>query len=532
MDNADLQSTPEENKESQFNFQHYAEFRFIGGQSSGATLKLASGEYLIGNQDDCDIVFAPEISDPTVFKIIVSDEFIPSVSSVAGDFTLYGGNGETKALLGETPVELQSGMRIGCGTDFLVWHSNWTEYRNDWMLVSKSEIEALTKENRASVAPAETSGEQASGENSQDVQSDAQSAEGADAQTEEKSEKGVQTGESEKGKSNKRLLCTAAGLLILVMLYVSQNWGNISEFLFNGSEDEKTALENYVKSSPKGKLFFKDKGNIYNITGVFKNIEDYQTFVDGLPQSGKPIELNIKLLSEVIDTIKRTFRMYGLMVTPVVSDEHFDVYGYVIDPFAEADIRQKVKKDLMSYDFLNFHFVYRAQVEPYIADLLKEKSLDLELYFGRGFIAYKGLFSLSELEKLKEVRRVTSDFVGGDVDIRSYDSLSSEEKKEIIDSTKDSGPKKTGIELPAVISEIMSAPKEPLRTDKKDTGKTDFSIKNITGITKGLQNFMTTKDGNTYFPGARLPGGYEIIKIEPEYIEVEKNGEREVIYIK
>ena len=64
--------------------------------------------------------------------------------------------------------------------------------------------------------------------------------------------------------------------------------------------------------------------------------------------------------------------MYGLSVTPVVQDEHFEVFGYVIDVFAEADILQKVKKDLLSYKnilySLNFH-------QLFLEDLLLLKKL-------------------------------------------------------------------------------------------------------------------------------------------------------------
>lgn len=542
MENNDLQQDPEDNKESQFNFQHYAEFRFIGGQSNGAALKLAPGEYLIGNQGDCDIVFAAGVSDIAVFKIIVNDECKPSVSSVNGDFTLYGGDGETKALLGSTPAELQSGVRIGCGTEFLVWHADWAEYRNDWLLVSKSEMEALTKESREPAAEDKSGTAEEAAAGDQDSPDREETAEDPEKQTEQSvdaDKKNSEEKQSEK-KSFKRALFTVAGLVVLVMLYAAQNWGNISEFLFGISENEKTVLENYVKSSPKGKLFFRDRGNLYNITGVFKNPEDYRAFIDGLPQCRKPIEINIKLLSEVIDTIKRTFKMYGLSVTPVVQDEHFEVFGYVIDVFAEADILQKVKKDLLSYEFLKIRFVHRAEIEPVITALLMEKSLDLDLYFGRGFIAYKGLFSLSDLDRLSEVKRRTSEFAGGNVDFRNYDSLSSEEKREIIDGAADIEqkiPVTDAATLP-VAEVVGSSAQEPEKTEvpkneeKSSRSSSDFSIKNIAGITKGPLNFITTKDGKTYFPGTRLPGGYEIVKIEPEYIEVEKDGVREIMYIK
>lgn len=534
MDNSDLQTETEDRDETQFRFQQYAEFRFIGGQSNGATLKLAQGEYLIGNQDDCDVVFASGNAESAVFKITVSNDYKPSVSAVGGDISLFGGNGEVTALLGETPVELTSGSRVGIGTEYLVWHSNWEEYSNDWMLVSRSEIEAL--KNEAAEQNSEEKQEEALTENSSKTPDKKSEAEEKEKLPDEASKTGEGETEAEKqksGKSHKRTLLTFAGLVILFMLYVAQNWSAFSGLFSGFSDEEKSTLEEYVKSSPKGKLFFRDKGKLYNITGVFRNIEDYQTFIDGLPDCRKPIELNIKLLSDVIDTIKRTFKMYGLSVNPVVADEHFDVFGYVIDAFVEADVLQKVKKDLLSYDFLKTRFVFRTEIEPFITDLCRQYNLDIELLYGRGFIAYKGLFSLSDLDKFSEVRRLTADKVGGDVDFRSYDSLSSEEKKELIEQEKPETPVLV-VNNPPVKEIDPAHEKHPEPKDEKTASqpKKDFSIKNITGITRGPMNFITTKDGKTYFAGARLPGGYEIIKIDPEYVEVEKDGKREILYLK
>ncbi|MBQ8708661.1 MAG: hypothetical protein IJ523_11295 [Succinivibrionaceae bacterium] len=543
MENGNL---ADRNADDSFSFRRYVEFRFVSGQNVGAALRLAPGSYAIGNGSDCDVVLACVSKEPVSFRVEISDELTVRACAQEGKSALNDGHGERA--LAEEPADVAEGARIGAQGEYMVWYANWSDHKDEFMFVSRSEIEmlkqnAVAEDRQNAERPDAQESKQSSADDGDQDQPKSQ------MRTDEVGEPGEQALEDqkeiepEKKKSGHgRLILTVAGLAVLLALLIAQNYGYLKNLFFQNENSEIALLENYVKQAKNGKLFFRDRGRIYNIRGVFKNQNDYQAFLDGLPASRKPIELNVRLLSDVLDTIRRTFKMYGLTVTPVAREEHFDVYGYVIDEFALTEIVQKLKKDLPAFDFLDMKFKYRSELETFIARECADAGIDVQLLFARGFLAYRGIFSLNDLSRFDEIRKKTETLVGGSVDFRNAANLSAEDLAEIDRLNKNT--EAAAVAQTATASNPVGAPvrveaakpnvasdggnKSDERKSQKTDSRRDFSIKNIVGVTRGPMNFITTKDGNKYFAGAKLPGGYTIVRIEQNYIELEKDGKKEV----
>ncbi len=549
MENADMTEHPGQNP----GLGRTVEFRFAAGPNNGAALRLEPGEYFIGNTPDSEVVFALDRPDSIEFVLGTGESGEVYARSRAGSVYIYHEDGSRKEELSAENTPVPEGVRIGLDFESLVWFQNWTGAGTRFRMISEDEIAALSEKARgAAEKPPEA--EEAAPDPADPDAADAPAAEAAPETDAPENPEGSPSGDAKAAEAagddktppqkkplsrKKQILGVTLGLGILLMLLLLQNFGHLREFLVSAAAEHKPmTIREYVDTYPEGALFLEEKSNSYLIKAAFRTEEQRQRFLEGLPGPDKPLELRVRLIDEILDNLKNSFDAYGIKVNPVPGNgREIALYGYVRDQYIEADVMQKVKKDLpYLYEFLVPKFSRRSDIEEEIGALTREANLEVEYYYGRGYVVYSGMFSMDDLLKIKYIAEQVSKKAGGQVWFRRYQDLSQDELA-YLESTG-AAPKKESREVSGVPSgKIEGAPVHPAgvppragrsgsqtRDARLPGAKTEFTAKDVLSVhVAGPLPFFRNRDGVVIWQGARLSDGSVVKEIRNDSIVLEKN---------
>lgn len=523
----------------------FAELHFLSGRNVGSVLRLVPGEYLLGNTGECDVIFGADSGEETVFRLRVGEDLTVAAASSKGAVQLYApGNATPDRELGEIFTELTPGSRLMKGAESLIWYRDWSAVSgsSSWIMVTEEEFaslkssleEALKAKAGAPAGEPPAAAPDDSGETSAtpaEEQPKSETAPGAQAvgsdPLADPSGEPVPTGGGVTA-GGLRILLTFLGLVVLGILLILLNWGNLEQVL-TPSVAGFADLERYATSFKGGKLFAEDRGQIYRITGVVRSEGDYRIFLEGLPRTDMPVEMNVKLLTDAISSVERAFAMYDITVTAVPAGDHFDVFGYILDDYALADVLDKIRRELPASRYLNPRFTFRRSLQPRLHELSSSLGFGGELLYGRGYVAFSGPMAVEDQSRLEKIRKEAGEMVGGRVSFRRFDSLSPDAVADLrrLNPRDDVPAAAVKPRTQTAASAGSSGSPDPLgpRSQK-------FTIKQISSVSLGKMNSVILTDGSTYFAGGKLPGNYVITRIESDFIEVEKDGRKETLKLR
>lgn len=527
------------------------EFRFAAGPNNGAALRLEPGEYFIGNTPDSEVVFALDRPDSIEFVLGTGESGEVYARSRSGSVYIYHEDGSRKEELSSENTPVPEGARVGLDFESLVWMRNWAGAGSRFRMISEDEIAALSEKARGAAEKTAGAADEAAPDPADPDAADAPAAQEAAAPDDPEGSPSGAAGAPEAAGDDKippqkkplsrkkQILGVTLGLGILLMLLLLQNFGHLREFLVSAAAEHKPmTIREYVDTYPEGALFLEEKNNSYLIKAAFRTEEQRQRFLEGLPGPDKPLELRVRLIDEILDNLRNSFDAYGIRVNPVPGNgREIALHGYIRDQYIEADVMQKVKKDLpYLYEFLVPKFSHRSDIEEEISALTKEANLEAEYYYGRGYVVYNGMFSMDDLLKIKYIAEAVSKNAGGPVWFRRYQDLSQDEAA-YLESTG-SAPKKEIREVSGAPAEkITAGPVHPpgvpagagrggsqTRDVKLPGARTEFSAKDVQSVNIfGKLPFFRTRDGAVIMQGARLPDGAVVKEIRNDSIVLEKN---------
>ena len=558
MENFDM---PEQNvsEEASRNKAQAVEFRFVSGPNNGAMLRLEAGEYFIGNTADSEVVFALDRQDSIEFVIGIGEDRDVYARSRSGTVYLYNSDGTVLEQLSPENVPLPEGTRIGVDFESLVWFGDWNAVGGRWRTVSEDEMSEAARsepgEPPAPEAESETAPAQDS-ENAEEASGEAEAASGTDADSEKSGEPSSGTASGENGGTmprkspvsrRKQAMAVSLGLILLAVIFALQNYGAIRNFLGAEADTGKPlTLREYVTGYPDGMLELEEKMNSYVVRGAFRDENQRQLFLENLPGADKQVELNVRLVDDILNSVRHSFNFYGLRVNPVPEDDGaISIFGYVRDKYAEAEIMKSIKKDLpFVYSHLVPRFTYRSDLEERLTSLSQEAGLSILYLYGRGFIAYRGQFSMDDLSKIAFIRDEISKIVRGPVPLVSVQDLSPDELESVRGSEND-------VKEPAVqpgTGGMIRTSDVPARknaggtvrpgTSRPSSGESpasgrEFSARDVASVNvSGKIGFFTAKNGILYFEGSRLPDGAVVSSIGNDLIILRKNGREVKINLK
>lgn len=526
----------------------FAELRFLSGRNVGSVLRLVPGEYLLGNTGECDVIFGAASGEETAFRLRVGEDLSVAAASAAGAVQLFSpGAASPDGDLGEIFTPLNPGSRLMKGSESLIWYRDWSAVSGSpsWIMITEEEYSSLKTrleealKNPSAPSPAAPEGapsgdtpEAASG----NTPEDSAPAPGGEEAPGAAPEGGADTPESSGAGKDRaaasssgglRLLLTFAGLVVLGILLVLLNWGSLEQALFPRAAGFAD-LERYTSTFKGGKLFAENRGRLYRITGVVRTEDDYTSFLEKLPRTDMPVEVNVKLLTDAISSVERAFAMYDVTVTAVPAGDHFDVFGYILDEYALAEVLDKIRRELPASRYLNPRFTFRRTLQPRLQGLASSLGFGGELLYGRGYVAFSGPMSVEDVDKLGKITKDADGLVGGRVSFRRFDSLSPDAVADI----RILNPREEAVSPVTVkprrteTASIQPSKPDPLGNRQK------FTIKQISGVRLGKMNSVILTDGSTYFAGGKLPGNYLITRIENDFIEVEKDGKKETLRLR
>lgn len=502
-------------------------FRFVSGSYIGCSLDLHPEDYFIGNTEDCDVVCGDNEQE-TEARLTITQDCNVFVTLLKGQISV-----NSNKLVQDEVTELPEGSVLALGFDSLVWMSDWSKFSDNWTIMSQSQLEQLKSEAEKSHIELETNNSETQEDTSEvKEETETNSSENSQENNENNNEtvntddtsgnEVEQTSKDNKGKSRK--IPILIGVLVLAVLVFFMNWGYLLE-LGSSTSKEKISLKEYVKKYPQGKLDLLESEYLAVVRGVLPDQESLNNFIKDLPETmDKPLELNIKLISDLQLSLNKSFLSYGISVSSVYTNDGFEVYGYIHDSLLEADIVNKVEKDFADFAHIIPKMTYSINIQPVMDEYLSKYGLKTDYKFGKGIIAYNGNFSLASLEKLQKLKKDVMNFVNGPVIFIPYDRVPKDEERYI--SSNDANQKDKATVAPVVLPFEQQNVQNILSTNKPtnfdETSMSSFTIKDITGISLGTINFFTSKSGIKYFVGGKLPDGSIVKKIEKNCITVEK----------
>ena len=522
------------------------EFRFVSGPNNGAMLRLEQGEYFIGNTADSEVVFALDRQESIEFVIGIGEDRDVYARSRSGTVYLYNSDGTVMGELSQENSPLPEGVRIGLDFESLVWSSDWNAAGFRWRTVSEDELAGAGSAPEEAPAPEDSgsSGEQAESASEQAVAPSDDSGNsgitGEVAAGTDSGEKGETVSRKSGVSRRKQIIAVSVGLLLLAGIFALQNYGLIRDFLGAEAETGKPlTFREYIDGYPDGVLELEEKMNSYVVRGAFRDETQRMLFLKNLPAADKQVELNVRLVDDILNSVRRSFDFYGLRVNPVPAEgRSISLFGYVRDKYAEAEVMKSIKKDLpFVYSYLVPGFRYRTDLEDRLNALSRDADLAIEYLYGRGFIAYRGQFSMEELSKISFIRDEISKAVGGPVRLVSVQDLGPDE----LESLNNSETASKGKQVPEAIAHSGGEPKVP---EKRGSGgnmrngagsaaseklpgflQGEFSARDVAAVNvSGPVSFFTAKNGSLYFEGSRLPDGSVITRIESGMIVMKRNG--------
>lgn len=451
--------------------------KIFAGAQTGAEVPLASGTYLIGSSDECDLILI-DSSMAAEHLVLTLDETGCSVEPRDGAVSLDGTSISTATQLAPFAMLTLGQTQFAIGPE----DAQWPELEARPMTSSANTI---------TVDASET--EEASEETSTENEETSSEEQATEEETNDDSPQGevvVPHDDSEETpKPRKRWPLVAVALVIVLSL-------SILPFIIDlrAEEAEVIPVDVQINTILDGidneSLELKERNGRLRLYGYVLNSEEKNTIREALANFPE-LKLNLRQDDQLLAASLDVLEQQGVEMDATIERGMLTIKGYVYEPNTLKAVVETVQRDVPGLDAVINKGFSRKEIAAFFENMLSENRLDLKPMLSDKACMVEGNLNEAALERWAFVRDAFNTRFGAYLPLK--ESLNNDE------------------------GQVMKAPK-----------RRRLSLPDIVGINNGRVRFLSLADGSKLFEGSRLDG-YLVEEIRDGAIALKK-GDRTWIY--
>ncbi|UQZ90983.1 EscD/YscD/HrpQ family type III secretion system inner membrane ring protein [Deltaproteobacteria bacterium Smac51] len=461
------------------------EVRVLSGPNVGAALDVSEGLYILGSGDSCDFILA----DSTVaarhlsLNVQVDDSGSPRItaSPLDAEVTLFG------EPLPPEGRPLPEGEPLSLGFTALAWRP----LNSDWGTVSLVPLGFAGAAEPAVPPPSKAPAQPVAGD---EALVDIEALEAAELVMEDP----VVRKRNRRGAGFWLGLVTALALLALLFYYPARQADN--------RENQAAALSALLEEGGFTGLSAAPGDEAVLVSGVVASDDELRAVSELL--SGQPyrIYLKVRVDDDLVRAVREALGAHGFRaaVNRAPGREGLTVAAYMKDGRVEARAFGALARDLPDTLALTRRIVYADEVESKLSRALNEAGLyDVEREYLDNLVRLAATLEFSQLERLETVLDEVRNDLKTPVEFQLVDAKGQ----------------------PTAAQPVLVRAGEPaaIAPPGDDRPASPLGGHSIVGVTLSPMRFISMRDGQKYFEGAVLPGGYVIEEIKADEIILSKN---------
>jgi len=442
--------------------------KIIAGPNQGAEVALGDEELVVGTSPECDFILSDSLVSPQHLKIVVSGEEL-SVTPLESPVYIDGE---------EIPKQfhlVQPFQIVSLGTTHFVIGPT----EGEWPPLSAADVPTLKKSEKEEVESEESEKKSEEGE---------EQGEPKEKGKELRPEEGVSEGASKLPKSVLMAGAGITGLFLIILIGFIVTFfipsKEVSESVDKGkalSEVSDKVAQTVQRLGVADDINVKVQGDYIVVDGWVKSNENLDELMNSLSDYRSDLRMNVSSQEEIINSVKDVLNARKIPVSVEGAGLGVvRVYGYYGDTKEWQKVKQSIENDVVGIKLLKDDVLTAQKLYPLAQMVLKEYDIrgKLQIIPAKEYILAKGLVSETDLEKVKQAMNKLTSMIPYPVPLKS---------------------------------EVQTAKADKLYFDME-----------IDSVIIGDRGIIITKDGERYFEGGVLPGGYVIEKISRDGILLKK----------
>lgn len=503
--------------------------RVLSGPNIGALVRLTPGSYLIGTSAAAEIILQePSAADPCTVELTLNAAQQVTLTLKEGAAKL---SGQSLTLEQATPMAAGELLVIGLSALTFLAEGQSIEQLDLSALglvapaPEKSENEANLKEPAESEPPKDESAppkDEAAPQKEEPLppQDTMESAALASA---------LEVGEEEKQPKAPRALYlwTALGLILCALALGALVIGSALSDSKAQAAAALASAQEYLTQPDYQEVHVKLDHNMLYFEGTLPSVTSFERFSEELPAFPYGVVLNLEVRDRLLVALEQSAAVYGATIAARYlpnSSAHAPViglYGYVLDPYVEANLVSKLKSVLththLAKAQLQPHFSYEPQIRVWLTALRPDALAQVTFNYEDLGLYYEGALTLEQEQALAKLNQG----LGQELKLH-HDQF------KILPRTashQDMSLMTTEVTAITTASTASGQGIAPKAKEPKVDPMLGFNPDDIVGVTLHPMRFVSMKDGSKFFEGALLPNGYILKTIALEHLVLQKGDE-------